>query len=263
MQELERGLLSIHPQKNTFMNPTIFISDLHLAADLPRVTQGFFQLLKQLEGQTQALYVLGDLFEVWVGDDNSNDYNLQIIQAFKQLTDSGTQLYFVHGNRDFLLGHDFATACGGILLGERTVINVPTGKLLIEHGDALCTLDEKFMAFRVQSRHPLWQQAMLAKPLAERVQIAELWRMQSKMQNSNKAENIMDVTPEAVTQVLAEQGLNILLHGHTHRPMIHNLTLANNQTGQRIVLGDWQEESGSAVIGIADENGIRLESYNF
>ncbi len=245
------------------MNPIFFISDLHLAADLTRVTQGFFQLLKQLEGKTQALYVLGDLFEVWVGDDNTNDFNLQIIQAFKQLTDSGTQLYFVHGNRDFMLGHHFATTCGGILLGERTVINVPTGKLLIEHGDALCTLDEKFMAFRAQSRHPLWQKTMLAKPLAERVQIAELWRMQSKMQNSNKAENIMDVTPDAVTQVLTEQDQHILLHGHTHRPMIHTLTLADGQTGQRIVLGDWQEESGTAVIGIADEKGVRLENYHF
>ena len=174
------------------MKPIYFISDLHLAVDLPRVTQGFLNLLKQLESKAQALYVLGDLFEAWVGDDNNSDYNLKIIQAFKQLSLSGTSLYFVHGNRDFLLGEIFATACGGKLLGERTVIDMPTGKLLVEHGDALCTRDEKFMAFRVQSRHPVWQQGMLAKPLTERVQIAELWRMQSKMQNSNKPENIME-----------------------------------------------------------------------
>jgi UDP-2,3-diacylglucosamine hydrolase len=245
------------------MKPTYFISDLHLAADLPRVTQGFLNLIKQLEGKTQALYVLGDLFEAWVGDDNKSDYNLQIIQAFKQLSSSGILLYFVHGNRDFLLGEAFATACGGQLLGERTVIDVPTGKLLVEHGDALCTCDEKFMAFRVQSRHPIWQQTMLAKPLTERVQIAELWRMQSKMQNSNKPENIMDVTPEAVAQVMAEQNVSTLLHGHTHRPMTHSVTLANGQIGQRIVLGDWQEESGCAVIGIANEQGIYLENYTF
>ena len=245
------------------MKPIYFISDLHLAGDLPRVTQGFLNLLKQLESKAQALYVLGDLFEAWVGDDNNSDYNLKIIQAFKQLSLSGTSLYFVHGNRDFLLGEAFAAACGGQLLGERTVIDVPTGKLLVEHGDALCTRDEKFMAFRVQSRHPVWQQGMLAKPLTERVQIAELWRMQSKMQNSNKPENIMDVTPQAVIDLMTQQQVTSLLHGHTHRPMIHKLALANEQTGVRIVLGDWQEETGTAVIGIANEQGISLENYTF
>ncbi|HQV23493.1 MAG TPA: UDP-2,3-diacylglucosamine diphosphatase, partial [Agitococcus sp.] len=179
------------------------------------------------------------------------------------LSKSGVNLYFVHGNRDFMLGEAFATACGGQLLGERTVINIGTQILLIEHGDALCTLDEKFMAFRAQSRNPLWQQGMLAKPLAERVQIAELWRLQSKMQNSNKPENIMDVTPQAVLDTLQQYQVTTLLHGHTHRPMIHQLTLNNDEAGQRIVLGDWQEETGSAVIGIADEQGIRLEEYLF
>lgn len=245
------------------MKPIYFISDLHLAADLPRVTQGFLNLLQQLEGKAQALYVLGDLFEAWVGDDNHSDYNLQIIQAFKQLSLSGTSLYFVHGNRDFLLGETFAAACGGQLLGERTVIDVPTGKILIEHGDALCTRDDKFMAFRAQSRHPLWQQTMLTKPLTERVQIAELWRLQSKMQNSNKPENIMDVTPEAVAQVLQEQQVNTLLHGHTHRPMIHSVILNDGSSGQRVVLGDWQEEAGNAVIAVADTQDIRLETYTF
>ena len=244
------------------MKPTVFISDLHLAADLPRVTHGFLTLLQQLHDQTEALYVLGDLFEVWVGDDNDNDYNRHIISAFKALSDSGCQLYFVHGNRDFLLGQTFAAACGGELLGERTVITIGSTALVLEHGDALCTRDDKFMAFRAQSRHPAWQQGMLAKPLAERVQIAELWRLQSKMQNSNKPENIMDVTPEAVLQVLNESGVNTLLHGHTHRPMVHELTLEQGQ-GQRIVLGDWREDSGEAVIGIADTKGVRLEAYRF
>ena len=245
------------------MKPIYFISDLHLAADLPRVTQGFLNLLQQLEGKAQALYVLGDLFEAWVGDDNHSDYNLQIINAFRKLSEAGVTLYFVHGNRDFLLGEHFANACGGQLLSERTVIDTPTGNILIEHGDALCTRDDKFMAFRAQSRHPLWQQTMLAKPLTERVQIAELWRLQSKMQNSNKPENIMDVTPEAIAQVLYEQQVNILLHGHTHRPMIHSVILNDGSTGQRIVLGDWQEETGNAVIAIADAQGIRLETYTF
>lgn len=245
------------------MKPTYFISDLHLAADLPRITQGFMQLLARLHNNAQALYVLGDLFEVWVGDDNLSDYNQQIINSFKQLTQSGVVLYFVHGNRDFMLGEAFASACGGQLLAERTVIKLDEQSILIEHGDALCTLDEKFMAFRIQSRSPVWQQGMLAKPLVERVQIAELWRLQSKMQNSNKPENIMDVTPQAVLDTLEQYQVSTLLHGHTHRPMIHDITLNNGTTGQRIVLGDWQEETGSAVIGIADEQGLRLEMYSF
>jgi UDP-2,3-diacylglucosamine hydrolase len=241
---------------------TVFISDLHLASDLPRVSQGFLALMQKLQGQCAALYVLGDLFEVWVGDDNLSNYNQQIIQAFRTLSDSGTALYFVHGNRDFLLGAEFVRACGGQLLGERTVIQLGHQPVLIEHGDALCTSDEKFMAFRLQSRHPIWQQMMLAKPLEERLQIAELWRMQSKMQNSNKPENIMDVTPEAVTQVMTEHQVTTLLHGHTHRPFVHELGV-NEQAAKRIVLGDWQEDTGTAVIGIADEQGLRLDNYNF
>lgn len=245
------------------MKLTYFISDLHLAADLPRVSHGFSQLLQQLHGNAAALYVLGDLFEVWVGDDNLNDYNQHIINCFKQLTNSGVALYFVHGNRDFMLGEAFAKACGGILLSERTVITFGEQSVLIEHGDALCTLDEKFMAFRAQSRNPLWQQMMLAKPLAERVQIADLWRLQSKMQNSNKPENIMDVTPQAVLDTLQQHQVTTLLHGHTHRPMTHTLTLNNGMIGQRMVLGDWQEEAGQAVIALADLQGLRLEDYRF
>lgn len=245
------------------MKAIYFISDLHLAADLPRVTQGFLSFINSIKTKAHALYVLGDLFEAWVGDDNNSDYNLQIIQAFKQLSESGTQLYFVHGNRDFLLGEVFAKACGGKLLPEQTIIDTPTGKLLIAHGDAFCTQDEKFMAFRAQSRHALWQQGMLSKPLAERGQIAELWRMQSKMQNSNKPENIMDVTPQVIIDTLDQQHVTALLHGHTHRPMIHTLKLANEQQAQRIVLGDWQEDTGTAVIGIANEQGIQLETYTF
>ena len=244
------------------MKPTVFISDLHLAADLPRVSQGLFALMQKLQGQCTTLYVLGDLFEVWVGDDNLSDYNQAIIRAFRTLSDNGTALYFVHGNRDFLLGDDFTHACGGQLLTERTVIQLGQQSLLIEHGDALCTSDEKFMAFRQQSRQLLWQQAMLSKPLAERLQIAELWRLQSKMQNSNKPENIMDVTPEAVMQALNEHQVTMMLHGHTHRPTVHELAL-NEKIAKRFVLGDWQEDTGSAVIGITDEHGLHLESYHF
>ena len=132
----------------------------------------------------------------------------------------------------------------------------------MEHGDAFCTLDEKYQAFRAQSRHPLWQQGMLAKPLAERVQIAEAWRAQSRMANSNKPENIMDVTPQAVIDTMIVKNVTLMVHGHTHRPQVHELNLGD-KSGQRLVLGDWREDEGKAVIAMADEKGIRLSDWSF
>ena len=244
------------------MKPTWFISDLHLAPDLPSVTTGLLSLLKQLQGNAEALYVLGDLFEAWVGDDNLCDYNRQITEAFATLSAHGTALYFVHGNRDFLIGEEFVRSCRGFLLPERQVIDCYGIPVLIEHGDALCTRDEKFMAFREQSRSAPWQQAMLAKPLAERLQIAEQWRAQSKQMNSNKPENIMDVTPDAVKSVMADHRVKTLLHGHTHRPAVHQFLL-DDTPASRLVLGDWREDEGIAMIAIADKQGMRLMEWRF
>jgi UDP-2,3-diacylglucosamine hydrolase len=243
------------------MARSYFISDLHLAPDLPRVTQGFLNLLEQIRG-ADALYVLGDLFEAWVGDDHRDDYNNRILAAFRALADSGTKLFFVHGNRDFLLGQGFADATGGHLLPESQVIEVYGRPVLVMHGDQLCTLDEKYMAFRAQSRDPAWQQTMLGNPLEQRLMIAQMWRMQSKANNANKPENIMDVTPQEVERALRQSGASTLLHGHTHRPQVHALQL-DGQPALRIVLGDWREESGEAVIGIADAGGLRLETWRF
>jgi UDP-2,3-diacylglucosamine hydrolase len=240
---------------------TWFISDLHLSPDLPRVTAGFFHLLEKISG-CEALYVLGDLFEAWVGDDNLDDYHLKIVTAFQTLSASGTSLFFVHGNRDFLLGQDFAQVTGGTLLDEQAVIHCGDRSILVMHGDQLCTLDEKYMAFRQQSRDPAWQQMMLEKPLDQRLMIANLWRMQSKANNANKPENIMDVTPDEVLRVLTQYQVTTLLHGHTHRPAVHNITL-NNQPAQRLVLGDWRESEGCAVIGVCDNQGLRLENWAF
>lgn len=243
------------------MTRTYFISDLHLSPDLPRVTQGFFKLLTQIEG-ADALYVLGDLFEAWVGDDNLDEYNAAVITAFRSLSNAGTRLFFVHGNRDFLLGQDFAAACGGKLLPEDQLIDLYGESLLLMHGDQLCTRDEKYMAFRAQSRDPAWQQMMLEKPLDQRLMIAAMWRAQSKSMNSNKAENIMDVTAEDVVRVLAKNNTTTLLHGHTHRPEIHEIEV-QGKPARRIVLGDWREDTGEAVIGIADDQGLRLETWTF
>lgn len=243
------------------MSRTYFISDLHLSPELPRISAGFFKLLEAARG-ADALYVLGDLFEVWVGDDNPDAYNQSIVAAFRALTDAGTRLYFLHGNRDFLLGPAFAEATGGTLLPAEQVIDCYGRKILVMHGDQLCTLDEKYMAFRAQSRDPAWQQMMLEKPLDQRLMIASMWRMQSKANNANKPENIMDVTPADVLRALEESGVQTLLHGHTHRPAVHDLTVAG-QAARRVVLGDWREEEGTAVIAVADEKGLHLQTLSF
>jgi UDP-2,3-diacylglucosamine hydrolase len=243
------------------MSTTYFISDLHLAPDLPRVTAGFHALLGRARG-AEALYVLGDLFEAWVGDDHRDDYNNAILAGFRGLVDSGSRLFFVHGNRDFLLGAGFDEATGGRLLPESAVVELAGEKVLVMHGDQLCTRDEKYMAFRAQSRDPAWQATMLGNPLEQRLMIAQMWRMQSKANNANKPENIMDVTPEEVERVLRESGAGTLLHGHTHRPGVHELTV-DGRPARRVVLGDWREDSGEAVIGVADAGGLRLETFRF
>lgn len=243
------------------MSRILFISDLHLSPDLPWLTQGFFSFLEHARG-SDALYVLGDLFEAWVGDDHRDDYNNAVIAAFRALSDSGTRLFFIHGNRDFLLGQSFAADTGGTLLPDSQVIDLQGRPLLIMHGDQLCTRDEKYMAFRAQSRDPAWQQALLDKPLDQRLMIASMWRMQSKAMSSNKPENIMDVTPEDVVRVLQEAGAATLLHGHTHRPAVHDITV-NGEPARRLVLGDWREEAGEAVTGVADANGLHLETWRF
>ena len=243
------------------MSKTYFISDLHLAPDLPRVSAGFLALMTQIRG-ADALYVLGDLFESWVGDDHRDDYNQGILDGFRALSDSGTRLYFVHGNRDFLLGQAFAKATGGCLLPESQVIDLYGKPVLVMHGDQLCTRDEKYMVFRAQSRDPAWQAMMLANPLEQRLMIAGMWRMQSKANNANKPENIMDVTPEEAVRVLRESGARTLLHGHTHRPGVQELAL-DGAVAQRVVLGDWREDAGEAVIGVADALGLRLEAFHF
>lgn len=243
------------------MSTTYFISDLHLGPDLPRVTAGFQALLQRARG-AGALYVLGDLFEAWVGDDHRDDYNNAVIAGFRALADGGTRLFFVHGNRDFLLGAGFADATGGTLLPDSAVVELAGEKVLLMHGDQLCTRDEKYMAFRAQSRDPAWQATMLANALEQRLMIAQMWRMQSKANNANKPENIMDVTPEEVERVLRESGATTLLHGHTHRPQVHELAV-DGRPARRLVLGDWREDSGEAVIGVADDRGLRLETFRF
>lgn len=245
------------------MARALLLSDVHLAPDLPRCSEGLKALLRDLPADCEAVYVLGDLFEVWVGDDNHNDYIDGIYECFRGLGTRGIHLAFCHGNRDFLLGEDFARQAGGRLMGEAEVVDLCGNTALLMHGDQLCTLDEAYMAFRAQSRSPAWQQGMLSQPLEQRLMIAEMWRMKSKMANSNKPENIMDVTPAEVVRVMAEAGVELLIHGHTHRPQRHAVELPGDMSGERLVLGDWREDSGEAVIAWATPEGVELQTWRF
>ncbi|MBI2381048.1 MAG: UDP-2,3-diacylglucosamine diphosphatase [Gammaproteobacteria bacterium] len=217
--------------------PTLLISDLHLQESQPRLSALFQQFMANIAPESEALYVLGDCFEAWVGDDDDSAFHRAIIGAFRRYSDSGKALYFLHGNRDFLLGEEFAQACGGQLLQGPVVHELGGQPTLLMHGDELCTDDAAYLAFRAQVRHPAWQVAFLAKPLVERHQIAAGLRAASKEAAMGKSESIMDVNDQAVLTALREHDVPRLIHGHTHRPAYHRPAAGR----QRIVLGDWHE----------------------
>lgn len=219
---------------------TLFISDLHLQPSQPRLLDACLRFLNERARDSEALYILGDLFEVWIGDDDDVAWLGDFASVLRQLRASGTALYFMHGNRDFLVGKDFAARCGMELLGDSAVIDLYGRPALLMHGDTLCTEDKDYLAFRTQVRNPQWQQMIMATPLEQRRQLAAQLRQQSKMAASNKAEDIMDVTPSEVARVMMENNVALLIHGHTHRPARHALTV-NEKPSERIVLGDWRE----------------------
>lgn len=236
----------------------LFISDLHLSPDHPRLVRGFVDLITRSIGHVQELYILGDWFEAWVGDDDDAAWLDDITMSLAQLHQSGCQIVVLHGNRDFLLGPAFVARFGGQLCPDTVVIDTPKQRIRLEHGDVLCTDDVKYQAFRQISRDPAWQQGLLSQPLAQRRQIAQFMRMQSQMNGANTPENIMDVNAQAVLSAL--EGVDVLLHGHTHRPLIHHLPHGK----QRMVLGDWRENLGEAMIARqVDDQPIILELWQF
>lgn len=245
---------------------TLFISDLHLQPSQPRLLEACLRFFDEQASGSEALYILGDLFEVWVGDDDDAAWLRDFSTALRRLHDSGTALYFLHGNRDFLLGKDFAARCGMQLLPEAIVIDLYGRPTLLMHGDTLCTEDTDYLAFRAQVRNPEWQQMILAFPLEQRRQLAAQLRQQSKMAASNKAEDIMDVTPAEVVRVMAENNVDLLIHGHTHRPARHELIVselsATRKSAERIVLGDWREGDGMWYLR-ANARATELEKFAF
>lgn len=207
--------------------------------------------------EATALYILGDFFDAWIGDDDDTPEYQTIIQALREYQDKGTRLFFMHGNRDFLIGEDFAQRTGAELLSDPTVINLNQGPTLLMHGDSLCTRDTEYMNFRQMVRQPIWQAEVLKKPLDERKAIAAHLKATSQSMNSIKAEEIMDVTPEEVVKEMSKHNTQRLIHGHTHRPARHALSV-NQQTAERIVLGDWHKNGWYLC---ADNNGIKLCSF--
>lgn len=232
----------------------LFISDLHLDESRPEVTESFLTFLKDRASKADALYILGDFFEVWIGDDDDAPLASSIQQQLLKLSRGGTAVFIMHGNRDFLYGERFCQNSGASLLSDPTLIEVASKSCLLMHGDSLCTDDAEYMAFRQQARNPAWQEQLLSQPLEVRRLLAQQLRQQSKSMSAMKAEDIMDVNSDAVAQVLTEHNADILIHGHTHRPARHSL----DNGKERIVLGDWHD---NAWCISADEHEIKLESW--
>jgi UDP-2,3-diacylglucosamine hydrolase len=234
---------------------TLFISDLHLESGQPEIGEQFLSFLGGEARGAEALYILGDLFEAWLGDDDPSPYYGEMKSALRELTDTGVPVYFMHGNRDFIIGNDFAAATGITILDDPTVVDLYGEKILLCHGDSLCTDDVHYQQIRAMTRDPEWQAMILAKSIEERIAFALQARKDSMERSESLSDEIMDVNQDAVAAMLDEYGVNVMLHGHTHRPAVHTIDLSD-RTATRIVLGDWFEQ-GSVVRW--DENGPRLE----
>jgi len=221
---------------------TLFISDLHLDEARPQIVDLFARFLADEARQADALYILGDLFESWIGDDDNAPLATRVAHALRALRDRGVPIYFMHGNRDFLLGTDYAARAGIELLADPAIVELDGERTLLMHGDTLCTDDIEYQKFRNLVRNPAWQAQFLAKPLAERRAFAAQARGESRKQTTMKAAEIMDVNQAAVESTMHEYGVHRLIHGHTHRPAAHRFEL-DGRTAERIVLGDWYEQS--------------------
>ena len=225
----------------------MFISDLHLDDNRPETTAEFLAFLEARCHGIEALYILGDLFEAWIGDDDDAELPTRIRGALRACNASGTRLFVQHGNRDFLLGAGFADDIGAQLLPDHAIIDCLGEPTLLMHGDLLCTRDTDYLAFRAQAHNPLWQQQMLAQPLAVRRAIAENARQasmarQQQLIGAGQLDAITDVTPEEVLATMRRFGVRRLIHGHTHRPARHALDI-DGQPAERIVLGDWYTQA--------------------
>lgn len=218
----------------------LFISDLHLQPERPDISRAFHYFLSHIAPPCDELYLLGDIFEYWIGDDAPLPGLEPLLRQLRDLVDQGTRLYFMHGNRDFLVGHDLMAQLGATLLPEQHRLIIDGEAALLLHGDELCTDDVDYQAFRAQVRDAQWQQAFLSKSVAERIAVARQLREASQQQGAMKQEAIMDVNPQTVADIMDRHDVELLIHGHTHRPARHAHP-RQDARGERIVLGDWSE----------------------
>ena len=227
----------------------LFVSDVHLQTTLPRTTQAFLDFLRLSATKARQLYLLGDLFEYWAGDDDlATPYNAKIAGAIRAVSDAGTDVFWIPGNRDFLVGQDFAQAAGLMLLPDPFVVTIAGHRLVLAHGDAQCTDDHAYIKFRTQVRHPEWQKNFLSMPLAQRKAIIADMRSGSREAQRSKSYEIMDVNAEAIASMYEATGAMTMIHGHTHRPGTHEMQ-ANGGKCVRHVLPDWDCDTEPARGG--------------
>ena len=232
----------------------LFISDLHLSAARPHMVDAFLAFLERPGDGVEALFILGDLFDQWLGDDDETDPHPVVVAALARLAGSGVTVGLLHGNHDFLIGQQFAAQTGCKLLSDPTLIEVQGTPVLLMHGDTLCTDDIAYQALRARVRDPVNQSRFLALPLGRRVAEAASLRTASQQQVRLKPQTIMDVNANAVERAMRKHGVRHLIHGHTHRPAIHSLCI-DGQSAARIVLGDWYRQPH---VLIWDDDGYRV-----
>ncbi|WP_314408153.1 UDP-2,3-diacylglucosamine diphosphatase [Pseudomonas kuykendallii] len=235
----------------------LLISDLHLEEQRPDITRAFLFFLQDRAAHADALYILGDFFEAWIGDDAMTPFQHRIAGALRQLSDGGTHIYLMHGNRDFMIGKAFCREAGCTLLADPSVVELQGERVLLMHGDSLCTRDVAYMRLRRWLRNPLVLLILRNLTLATRHRLGRKLRKESRMQTRQKAADIVDVTPDEVLRLMHEHGVQRLIHGHTHRPARHQVRV-DGQPAERIVLGDWDAQGWALQI---DAEGYRLDAF--
>lgn len=240
---------------------TLFISDLHLSSDQPAMTQLFLNFLQHQASKADALYILGDLFATWIGDDNLSPYNEMIIAALAELTASGVTTYFMPGNRDFLIGKRFIQQTGCGYLTDPTIIDLYGISTLLTHGDSWCTLDKQYLRYRRWSRYPFWQFLFLHLPLAWRQKIANHLRGQGHSYAPTDAAKYDVVMPDLLACLTHYPGTQQIIHGHTHLPSIHLIKQADNAWIKRFVLSDWHPRKGNVLVALPNHR-FELSYFN-